>query len=95
MLVAAKEQEAPEFFADPAYPLQLLGELERDFPEAFPRRSPAGSRGPSRLVGQAVAGTAGGSRLSSRAQVERQIDGLSAEQLFALANAIGTQPGEL
>lgn len=95
MLVAAKEQEAPEFFADPAYPLQLLGELERDFPEAFPRRSPAGGRGSSRPLGQAVAGTTGGSRPSSRAQLDRQIDGLSAEQLFALANSIGTQPGEL
>src|SRR5262249_4037104 len=64
MLVAAKEQESPEFFHDPAYPLRLLGELERDFPESFPRgaggraRAAAGPAAPSRLLGQAVAGHA-------------------------------------
>jgi hypothetical protein len=100
MLVAAKEQEAPEFFADPAYPLHLLSELERDFPEAFPPRRSAtarrdvAARPPSRLVGQAVAGTTGGSHATSRVELERQIENLSPEQLYALADAVGTQPGD-
>ncbi len=97
MLVAAKEMETPEFFEDPSYPLRLLGELERDFPETFPRRAGSvsgkvqGAR--SRIVGQAVAGNTGGRRAASRAELERAIESLGEEELLALANAVGTRPG--
>jgi hypothetical protein len=98
MLVAAKEQESPEFFNDPAYPLRLLGELERDFPESFPRgaggraRVAARPAAPSRLLGQTVAGHATSSQAIHPDHLEQQIDGLNAEQLFALAHAVGTRP---
>jgi hypothetical protein len=96
LLVAAKEQQAPEFFEDPGYPLRLVRELEREFPDAFPRQ--AGDHAPrttarSRPLGEAVAGTASGAREMSRAQLERQIDQLSAEQLLALAHKVGTPTG--
>lgn len=95
MLVAAKEAESPEFFEDPSYPLRLLGELERDFPESFPRRGESGGKAPgarSRAVGQAVAGNLGGRRATSRAELERAIESLGEEELLALANAVGTHP---